>query len=41
MKKFHHQFILAQSDSHGVYAGGYNVAEGKLPSHIKQKEEKK
>jgi deoxycytidine triphosphate deaminase len=35
------QFILAQSDSHGTYAGGYNVAEGKLPSHIKQKEENK
>ena len=35
------QFILAQSDSYGTYLGGYNVAEGKLPSHIKQKEEKK
>ena len=35
------QFILAQSDSFGTYLGGYNVAEGKLPIHIKQKEEKK
>ena len=28
------QFIFAQSDSHGIYSGGYNVTEGELPSHI-------
>ena len=30
------QFILAKSDSHGTYAGGYNVPEGELPKHIKK-----
>ena len=30
------QFIFAQSDSHGTYAGGYNVTEGELPTHIKK-----
>ena len=29
------QFIMARSDNYGTYAGGYNVDEGKLPSHIK------
>ncbi|MAH46862.1 hypothetical protein CMI37_13615 [Candidatus Pacearchaeota archaeon] len=29
------QFIFAESDSEGIYAGGYNAEKGELPTHIK------
>lgn len=30
------QFIMASSKSEGVYAGGYNAAEGELPEQLKE-----